>query len=282
VQSVEERVRRMMKKWISIGTIGGGMLPVQWGLPYEQIELTTPYGSPSSPVAKTRVNETSTIYSVLRHGDKHALGRDINYRANVAALRELGCDVVVSISLAGSLVERFDVGDTVIYDDVLDFRKSSTSFFSAQEAKHVAMAPLVCPALETQLRAIAADRALPFGGTMVVMEGPRYSTRAESKMYAALGGELICQTVAPECFLIREMKMCWCGICLVTDRDTRDGQQMVSTGLIFENMKRDEQDFAAHLREILCRIEPFDRAMEDERDAVPTESVAGFPSTSES
>ena len=258
------------------------MLPIQWGLPYERVEVATPYGDPSSPVAKTRVSESTTIYSILRHGDKHALGHAINYRANVAALKELGCDLVISISLAGSLVERFDVGDTVIYDDVLDFRKSSTSFFSDHEAKHVAMAPLVCPALEARLRKIARERDLAFGGTMVVMEGPRYSTRAESKMYATLGGELICQTVAPECFLIREMKMRWCGVCLVTDRDTRDSRQMVSTGRIFENMKQYEQDFASHLLEIVCLLKPFDRTTAEDRDAVPSEMVASFPPTTES
>jgi 5'-methylthioadenosine phosphorylase len=254
---------------MSVGAIGGGLLPEQWGLPYEKIEMETPFGRPSAPVARTELADGKTVHSILRHGKGHAAGSAVNYRANVAALHQLGCDVVVSLCLAGTLVDRFDVGDVVVYDDVLDFRKSSCSFFSQTEAVHCAMAPLVSPAILDQLGDISAAAGCAFRATMVVIEGPRYSTHAESRMYANLGGDLICQTVAPECFLVREKQMDWFGICLVTDRDTRDRSALVNTGLIYENMNRHKDRYAATLLRIFEGLKLSDRLEATVEHAVP-------------
>jgi 5'-methylthioadenosine phosphorylase len=262
---------------LSIGIIGGGVLPIQWGLPFEEVPVETAHGKPSSTIVRTHLHEQTSVYSILRHGAKHAHGRAVNYLANVEALAQLGCNVVISVSLAGSLVDRFDVGQTVLYDDVIDFRRLTASFFQDGEAKHASVAPLVCRPLESQLQRVAAELSLPYGGTMVVIEGPRYSTRAESRMFAALGGDLICQTVTPECFLAREKKMCWCGVCLVTDRDTRDPAQLVSTQLIFSNMRRFEETFAANLLRIVERLQPYVCSCSGGHDAVPRETLASFP-----
>jgi len=215
---------------IAIGVIGGGRLPAQWGLPCAELDVDTPYGRPSARVLRTSLG-SHTVYSILRHGEKHAQGYLVNSLANVAALAQAGCRVVISLSLAGSLTDRFGVGDMVLYDDVLDFRKSSASFHLDAGGVHCSMAPMVAEPLRRQLDDAGAALALPVGATMVVIEGPRYSTRAESRMYAALGGELICQTIAPECFLVREKGMDWFGFGLVTDRDTRDPGAMVTTEL---------------------------------------------------
>jgi 5'-methylthioadenosine phosphorylase len=261
---------------MSVGAIGGGLLPEQWGLPYEKIEMETPFGRPSAPVARTQLAGGTTVFSILRHGEKHAAGSAINYRANVAALHQLGCEVVVSLSLAGTLVERFDVGDVVVYDDVLDFRKSSSSFYSQTEAVHCAMAPLVSPQLLDQLAGVSTAAGCAFRATMVVIEGPRYSTHAESRMYAKLGGELICQTVAPECFLVREKQMDWFGACLVTDRDTQDPGALVNTGLIYENMNRHKDRYASTLLRIFEGLKPFDRLGTTVQDAVPRSELAEY------
>ena len=251
-----------------MGVIGGGLLPEQWGLPYDRVELETPYGAPSAAVATTAVGERTTVYSILRHGERHAIGAAVNYRANVAALGELGCDLVLSLSLAGTLTDRFDVGDVVVYDDVLDFRRTSQSFFGP-EGVHCSMAPLVTPPLGEQLRALARELDLPFGATMVVIEGPRYSTRAESRMFVRLGGELICQTAAPECFLVREKQMDWCGVCLVTDRDTLDDARPVTTELIFSNMERHKAGYAEAILRLIEGLEPYERSADLERATVP-------------
>jgi 5'-methylthioadenosine phosphorylase len=261
---------------MAVGTIGGGVLPEQWGLPYEKIEVETPFGRLSSPVAQTQLAGGKTVFSILRHGEGHAAGRAVNYLANVAALHQLGCQAVVSLSLAGALTDRFDVGDVVVYDDVLDFRKSSCSFYSQSEAIHCAMAPLVSPPLFQQLGGIASEVGCPFRATMVVIEGPRYSTRAESRMYASLGGDLICQTIAPECFLAREKQMDWFGVCLVTDRDTQDPGALVNTGLIFENMSRYKDRYAATLLRIFERLQPWERADQVSRHAVPRSALARY------
>ena len=171
---------------MSVGAIGGGVLPEQWGLPYEKIEMETPFGRPSAPVGRTHLADGKTVYSILRHGERHAVGSAVNYLANVAALHQLGCEVVVSLSLAGTLVDRFDVGDVVVYDDVLDFRKSSCSFYDPAEAVHCAMAPLVSPPLLDQLGGVSSAAGCAFRATMVVIEGPRFSTRAESRWFASV------------------------------------------------------------------------------------------------
>jgi 5'-methylthioadenosine phosphorylase len=260
---------------LSVGVIGGGVLPEQWEMPYRNFELQTEYGPPSSDVFETTISDRTTVFSILRHGAKHAKGYDVNYLANVAALDELGCDLVISLSLAGALVDRFRVGDAVVYDDVLDFRRSTVSFHLDGSAVHCAMAPLVAAPLRTQLEELTHTLRLPFAATMVVIEGPRYSTRAESRMFAMLGGELICQTIAPECFLAREKNLDWCGMCLVTDSDTRDAAAPVCTDLIYRNMRRYERRFANAVLEIIRGLRPYARESHSDRGRVPRNELAG-------
>jgi 5'-methylthioadenosine phosphorylase len=161
----------------------------------------------------------------------------------------------------------------VVYDDVLDFRRSAQSFFGP-EGVHCSMAPLVSPPLEEQLRSLSGELGLPFGATMVVIEGPRYSTRAESRMFIKLGGELICQTVAPECFLAREKQMDWCGICLVTDRDTLDAEASVTTELIFRTMEEHKARYAATVLRLIEGLVPYERADDGARATVPHATLA--------
>jgi purine nucleoside phosphorylase len=138
------------------------------------------------------------------------------------------------------------------------------------------MAPLVSPPLREQLGNISEELRLPCGATMVVIEGPRYSTQAESRMYVTLGGELICQTVVPECFLVREKQMDWFGVCLVTDRDTRDPGAMVSTGLIFENMKRHKERYAEVLLRLITGLTPYLRSDDIVCHTVPRGELARY------
>lgn len=258
-----------MAEALRVGVIGGGPLPLQWNREFERIDVETPFGRPSDAVARTVLAGGNIVYSLLRHGRRHGVGSEINHRANVAAMSQLGCELVASVSLCGSLSPRFDVGDTVIYDDIIDFRRTVASFHAPTSAKHIAVAPMVEDGLWDQLKTIASDAKLPFGANMVVIEGPRYSTFAESRMFASLGGDLICQTASPECFLVRETGMAWVGCSLVTDRDTRDRKQLVSTELIFANMKQFEERFAKNLLTIFERLGPWPRQRNDAKDEVP-------------
>src|SRR5688500_8871688 len=112
---------------LTVGIIGGGALPAQWGLPYERVEVVSSHGRPAHWMERVELGDT-TVYSLLRHGERQVRGKQINHHANVAAMQQVGCDVVISLSLAGSLCDRFGVGDTVVYDDILDFRRSAASF----------------------------------------------------------------------------------------------------------------------------------------------------------
>jgi 5'-methylthioadenosine phosphorylase len=265
-----------LERPLAIGVIGGGPLPVQWSKPFEKLHLTTRYGDPSAFIAKTTLDSGSCVYSLLRHGEKHSAGSEINNLANVESMHVLGCDVVVSLNLIGSLTGRHRLGETVIYDDIIDFRKVSTSFYTKSEGVHVAMAPLVSPALATQLTTIAHHLEVSFGGNMMVPEGPRYPTVAESNMFVTLGAQLICQTVAPEAFLIRERGMEWFGCGLITDFHVHDPTQPLTTRLIYENMKPFEAAYARTVLQILERLRPFERSPVMGEAAVPTDLITNF------
>jgi len=187
------------------------------------VMLHTPYGPPSAPVAIGRV-EGSPVAFLPRHGVHHDLPpHRVNYRANLWALRELGVHRVVGACAAGSLRPQMHPGDMVICDQLVDrtWGRPDT-FFDGGQVGHVAFADPYCPELSQVLVRGAADagvRAHP-AGTVVVIQGPRFSTRAESGWYRSAGWHLVNMTQYPEAALARELGMCYSGLAMVTDYDT--------------------------------------------------------------
>jgi 5'-methylthioadenosine phosphorylase len=178
--------------------------------------LKTPYGAPSAPVSLGEVSGRRVAF-LPRHGEGHAFPPHlINYRANLWALRSLGVRQVLAPCAVGGLRPDVAPGDVVVPDQLVDRTVGRVQSYVESGAVHVPFADPYCARLVASLDGLAGLRS---GGTMVVVEGPRFSTRAESQHYAAQGWSLINMTGHPEAVLARELQMCYAAIALVTDMD---------------------------------------------------------------
>ena len=183
----------------------------------EEHTVTTPYGDPSAPVTVGTVAGRRVAF-LPRHGKHHDFPpHRINYRANLWALGSLGVRQVLAPCAVGGLSTEVAPGDLVVPDQLVDRTTSRASSYVERGATHVPFADPYCPRVSDALVAAAPD--VTRGGTMVVIEGPRFSTRAESQWYAAQGGTLINMTGAPEAALARELRICYAALALVTDMD---------------------------------------------------------------
>ncbi len=203
----------------------------------EQAEVSTPYGEPSAPICIGSVGKREVAF-LPRHGRHHEFPpHRVNYRANVWALRSLGVRRVVAPCAVGSLQPQLGPGALVVPDQLVDRTKGRKQTYMDTGAAHVGFADPYCPSLRQALS--QADPDVIDGGTMVVIEGPRFSTRAESQWYAALGWSLVNMTGHPEAVLARELAMCYAPIALVTDRDAGiDAGESVSQAAVFAEFGR--------------------------------------------
>ncbi len=183
----------------------------------ESITIDTPYGAPSAPVSLGEVAGRRVAF-LPRHGAGHEFPpHRINHRANLWALRSLGARQVLAPCAVGGLRDEVAPGDVVVPDQLVDRTSGRVQTFVDTGAIHVPFADPYCGRLS---KAVAAsDPSVSLGGTMVVIEGPRFSTRAESQHYAAQGWTLINMTGHPEAVLARELRLCYSAVALVTDMD---------------------------------------------------------------
>jgi 5'-methylthioadenosine phosphorylase len=198
----------------------------------EQVLVDTPYGPPSAPVTIGEVGGRRVAF-LPRHGTEHQLPPHmIDYRANVWAMKTLGVTRIIGPNACGSLQAHVKPGDFVICDQFIDrtWGRRDT-FYDGPTTTHVSSADPYCPTM----REIAIAKAAELGitahptGTVVVIQGPRFSTRSESKWFAAQGWEVINMTQYPECYLARELEICYCNISLITDHDAgAEGAQAVT------------------------------------------------------
>ena len=189
-----------------------------------EVPVHTPYGAPSAPVAVGTVGDRRVAF-LPRHGVHHEIPpHRVNFRANVWAMRELGVTRVLGPCAAGSLTPEVRPGSFVVLDQLVDRTngRSADTYFDGGVVGHVSFADPYCP----DLRAVASDAGRAAGvtmhdaGTVVVVPGPRFSTRAESEYFRRQGWSVINMTQYPEAYLARELGLCYCGIALVTDFDT--------------------------------------------------------------
>jgi 5'-methylthioadenosine phosphorylase len=203
-----------------VGVIGGSGL---YSLleDAEQISAETPYGEPSGQLVRGTVGDREVIF-LPRHGRDHRHpAHVINYRANIWALRALGVRQVLGPCAVGSLRQELGPGTFVLPDQVVDRTSGRAATYFDTGAVHVGFADPYCPDGRAAVLKTAAglDKSIVDGGTMVVINGPRFSTRAESRYYAGQGWSLINMTGLPEAALARELAMCYTSIALVTDLD---------------------------------------------------------------
>jgi 5'-methylthioadenosine phosphorylase len=208
---------------ISLAVIGGSGLYEMTGLTgISEHHLETPFGSPSAPIVVGLLAGQRVAF-LARHGIGHRLSpSEVNYRANIYALKMLGVERIISINACGSLREDFAPGHIVIPDQVFDFtRGRPRTFFGEGLVAHISAADPFCPHLSelTGDAVRTAGAVVHSGGTFVIIEGPRFSTRAESNAFRAWGMSIVGMTCAPEAFLAREVEICYAVMAHVTDYD---------------------------------------------------------------
>jgi 5'-methylthioadenosine phosphorylase len=205
------------------GVIGGtGLYDPNLLKNVEEITVETPYGKPSDSIT---VGELAgkTVAFLPRHGKKHTIRpTDINVQANIFALKKLGVKRILAPSTVGSLREEYHPGEIAFIDQFIDrTTKREQSFYTKDRVCHISVAEPMCPELRKNLIDVAEglDIKMHQIGTYVCIEGPRFSTKAESKMYRQWGADVVGMTLVPECVLAREAEICYANISTVTDYD---------------------------------------------------------------
>jgi 5'-methylthioadenosine phosphorylase len=213
-----------MSEKVTLAIIGGSGLYNMPGLQNTQErEVSTPFGKPSSPIILGEL-EGQQVAFLARHGVGHYITpSEVNYRANIYALKALGAERVISISAVGSLREDYAPGHIVIPDQLYDNTKGQRqrTFFGEGLVVHVGVADPFCPDLSAQLESATRKTAatVHMGGSFITIEGPRFSTKAESHTFRSWGMSLIGMTTSPEAFLAREAELCYAVMAHVTDYD---------------------------------------------------------------
>lgn len=227
----------------TLGIIGGSGLYAMAGLEaVEEVELETPFGKPSAKITLGTL-EGQRVAFLARHGIGHHISpSEVPYRANIFALKSLGVTRVVSISACGSLREDYRPGEIVIPDQLFDFtRNRPRTFFGEGLVAHISVANPFCNDLSEQLyQAVQATGVRThMGGAFITIEGPRFSTKAESNTYRAWGMSIIGMTTSPEAFLAREAELCYAVMAHVTDYDVwHVSEEPVTVEMVVEILNR--------------------------------------------
>jgi 5'-methylthioadenosine phosphorylase len=205
-----------------IGIIGGtGVYDPRLFELEERVTASTPYGAPSDAIQVGTMAGVEIAF-LSRHGSGHALPpHKVNYRANIWALKQLGVERIISPCAVGSLKEDYRPGELVIVDQFIDqTKRRDYTFYDGARTVHVSIADPFCPEMNGLFASEAARLDIPHhdGGTYVCVEGPRFSTRAESRMFRQYA-EVIGMTLVPECQLARELDMCYTSLATITDYD---------------------------------------------------------------
>ena len=221
-----------------------------------EVKVYTPFGAPSDLVT-LGTYEGRKVAFIPRHGKGHQIPpHRINYRANIWALKELGVRQIVASSAVGSLREDYAPGDFVITDQFIDRTKGRPdTFYEGGRLCHISSADPICPRLHDFFVGHARKLELRVHptGTYVCVQGPRFSTRAESKLFRQWGADLVGMTLYPECVLAREAEICYVSVAMVTDYDVW-AEKPVSTQEILETMHENSANFKRLIMEALPGI----------------------------
>ncbi|MGC8816365.1 MAG: S-methyl-5'-thioadenosine phosphorylase [Candidatus Hadarchaeum sp.] len=247
-----------------IGIIGGtGLYDPKILKNVGEVKVETPYGSPSDSITLGELNGRKLAF-LPRHGKKHTIRpTDINYRANIFAMKQLGVTRILAPSAVGSLKEEYRPGDIVFVDQFIDrTTRREESFYTGDKVCHISVAEPMCP----EIRKTLMDAAKRIGleahprGTYVCIEGPRFSTKAESKMFQGWGADVIGMTLVPECVLAREAEICYASIATVTDYDVWK-EHPVTTEEVLRTMKENLEKVKRLIAEVVT-IMPRERSCE--------------------
>ena len=247
-----------MTRW-KLGVIGGSGLYQLDELTNQQwLEISSPWGEPSSPVLSGQIGDVEVVF-LPRHGISHRIPPSaINARANIDVLKRAGCTDIISISAVGSLQAHLPPGSFAIVDQFIDWtRGRAGSFFDGGLVAHVSMADPVCP----RLASLAAQAALALDiphvtkATYLAMEGPQFSSRAESLLYRSWGCDVIGMTAMPEAKLAREAELPYASVCMVTDYDAwRVDEAAVDVSSVLEVMHANAASGSALVTQLVRQL----------------------------
>ena len=225
-----------------IGIIGGsGIYQMEGFTQSEQVRLSTPFGEPSDSLVRGTIKGVEVVF-LPRHGSCHTyMPGQINYRANIYALKQIGVRKIISVSSVGSFKEEIAPKDIVLPDQFIDrTNQRVSSFFGSGCVAHISFADPICKHLVEALYQAGKEleATVHKGGTYLNMEGPAFSTKAESKLYKSWGADIIGMTNMTEARLAREAEMCYATVALVTDYDSwHPEHDSVTTEMIIQNFQ---------------------------------------------
>ena len=264
-----------------LGVLGGSGLYAMDGLEdIQEVELETPYGRPSDSLRLGRLGDLEVVF-LARHGRHHSLSpTEVPYRANLWALRSLNVRWILSVSAVGSLQPQFEPLDMLVPDQFIDrTQQRPLSFFGEGAVAHVTLADPFCPVLSRILADVGESvmpegRTLHRGGTYLCMEGPAFSTRAESELYRSWGCSVIGMTNHTEARLAREAEIAYSTLAMVTDYDCwHQGHDSVTVAMVIDNLRTNAdlaQQIIAMTAERLAALRPPSAAHHALRHALMT------------
>jgi 5'-methylthioadenosine phosphorylase len=248
-----------MPEKLSLAIIGGSGLYSMTGLTdTTEHDLETPFGRPSAPIVVGTL-DGKRIAFLARHGiGHHIMPTEVPYRANIYALKALGAERIVSINACGSLREDYAPGHIVIPDQIFDHTTGRTrTFFGKGLVAHASVANPFCPELSARLEAavMGTEETVHHGAIFIIIEGPRFSTKAESNVYRSWGMSIIGMTAAPEAFLAREAEMCYAVMAHVTDYDVwHVSESPVTVEMVIHTLNKNTQAAQVAIRRLVTSL----------------------------
>jgi len=228
---------------VKIGIIGGsGLYKMEGMMGVEKVKVSTPFGEPSDAIILGNLEGVKVAF-LPRHGEGHRIGpSELPAKANIYALKSLGVERIISVSAVGSLKEEIEPLDIVIPDQLIDATKGRAStFFTGGIVGHVSLAEPFCPVLRQISFEVSTKVGANVhkGGTYLVVEGPQFSTKAESQLYCSWGVDVVGMTGLPEAKLAREAEICYATLAIVTDYDCwHPSYESVTTEMILTNLRK--------------------------------------------
>jgi 5'-methylthioadenosine phosphorylase len=250
-----------MDNLASLAIIGGsGLYEMPDLKDPKEYDLDTPFGKPSAPIIVGTLEERKIAF-LARHGIGHHISpSEINFRANIYALKSLGVERIVSISACGSLREDYIPGDIVVPSQLFDFTHGrKRSFFEGGLVAHISTADPFCTDFSQAVFEAVRETGAPahLGGDFITIEGPRFSTKSESNIFRAWGMSIIGMTTAPEAFLAREAEMCYAVMAHVTDYDVwHISEETVSVEMVIEILHRNTQVAQQAIKNLADMVQP--------------------------
>ena len=243
-----------------IGILGGtGLYAIEGIKNVREVRIKTPLGDPSDAYILGSL-EGRNVAFLSRHGRGHRhLPTEVNFRANVYGFKMLGVKKIISVNSVGSLREEIRPRDIVFADQFIDKTRRPATFFGDGVVAHVGFAHPVCDDLARYLYGIAVSAGVRahLGGTSICMEGPAFSTKAESRLHRLWGGDVIGMTAATEAKLFREAEICYSTMHLATDYDCwREGEETVSVDLVLENLRKNVDNAKAIIKTAVAGLDP--------------------------